>query len=133
MVLNIGSNEKKKGKSAFVETLERFGVEHRRIPPRACTWQSDVEAFHKTIEEEFYDGEDYKDFLEFKAKAYAYEFYFNFKRKNRYKGWKTPVEILEENGGNISPQVFNLRAIILNNYLDNYIKSGYHVGSSDIL
>jgi hypothetical protein len=35
------------------------------------------------IEEEFYDGEDYRDFIEFKAKTYAYELYFNFKRKNR--------------------------------------------------
>jgi hypothetical protein len=81
------------------------------------------------IEEEFYDGEDYRDFIEFKAKAYAYGLYFNFKRKNRYRGRKTPVGILEESGSNISPQVFNLRAIILNNYLTGYIKSGYHVGS----
>jgi hypothetical protein len=42
----IGSVQKKKGKSAFAKTLESFGVEHRRIPPRACTWQSDVEAPH---------------------------------------------------------------------------------------
>jgi hypothetical protein len=83
------------------------------------------------IEEEFYDGEDYKDFIEFKAKAYAYGLYFNFKRKNRYKGRKTPVEIPEESGSSISPQVINLPPIILNNYLDNYIKSSYHAGLSD--
>jgi len=53
------------------------------------------------IEEEFYDGEDYRDFIEFKAKTYAYELYFNFKRKNRWKVWKTPVEILEDSGSNI--------------------------------
>jgi hypothetical protein len=86
--------------------------------------ESDVEAFHKIIE-------DYRDIEEFKAKAYAYGLYFNFNRKNRYKGWKTPIEIVEEDGSNISPQVFNLPPIILDNYLDNYIKSGYHVGSSD--
>jgi hypothetical protein len=56
---------------------------------------------------------------------------FYFKRKNRYRGRKTPVEILEESESNISPQVFNLPPIILDNYLKGYIKSGYHVGSSD--
>jgi hypothetical protein len=61
--LFIGSVQKKKGKSAFVKTLESFEVKHVRIPPGACTWQSNIEAFHKMIEGEFYDGEDYKDFL----------------------------------------------------------------------
>jgi hypothetical protein len=44
---------------------------------------------------------------------------------------KTPVEILKESGGNISPQVFNLPPIILDNYLKGYIKTGYYVKSSD--
>ena len=48
------------------------GVKQVRIPPRACTWQSDVEASHKTIEDEFYDIEDYRGVEEFKKKAYAY-------------------------------------------------------------
>jgi hypothetical protein len=65
-----------------------------------------------------------------KAKAYAYDLYFNFKRKNRYKGRKTPTEILEESGSNVSPQVFNLPPLILDNFLDTFIKHGYHVGSS---
>lgn len=60
--------------------LEDFGVKSCRLPPRACTWQSDVEAFHKIIEDEFYDIEDYERLDDFIAKSYAY---FNFKRKNR--------------------------------------------------
>jgi hypothetical protein len=50
------------------------------------------------IEDEFYDSDDYRNFQEFRAKAYAYGLYFNFKRKNRYRRWKTPVEILKEIG-----------------------------------
>ncbi|MEA3266686.1 MAG: hypothetical protein U9P42_07060 [Candidatus Fermentibacteria bacterium] len=124
----IGSVLKKKGKSAFVKVLENNGVKHARIPPRACTWQSDVESFHKIVEDEFYDIEDYRNFQEFKAKAYAYGLYFNFKRKNRYRGRKTPIEILKETGSSISPQVFNLPPVILDNFIDDFIKGGYHVG-----
>ena len=128
----IGSVLKKKGKSAFVKVLESFKVKYARIPPRACTWQSDVEAFHKIVEDEFYDIEDYKDLAEFLAKSYAYELYFNFKRKNRYRRRKTPIEILGETGSSISPQVFNLPPIILDNFLDDFIEGVYHVGSSAI-
>ena len=106
------------------------GVKHTRIPPRACTWQSDVEASHKLIEDEFYDIEEYRDLTEFMAKAYAYELYFNFKRKNRYRGCKAPTEILEETRSKISSQVFNLPPIILDNFIDDIIEGGYHVPTS---
>jgi len=127
----IGSVFKKKGISKFVRVLEEYKVKHARIPPRAPTWQSDVEAFHKIVEDEFYDIEEYKNRDEFLAKAYAYQLYFNFKRKNRYRGNKTPVEILKETGSSISPQVFNLPPIILDNFIDDFIKGGYHVYTSD--
>jgi transposase InsO family protein len=134
----IGSVSKRKGESAFEKVLKEFKVKWSRIPPGAKTWQSDVEAFHKIIEDEFYDIEDYKGSEEFKAKAYAYALYFNFKRKNRYKGCKTPTEILEEikhNSKNIiSPQVFNFPPVILDDFfeifIDERMKGGYHVGSS---
>jgi hypothetical protein len=56
--------------------LESFSVKYAHIPPRACTWQSDMEAFHKLIEDEFYDIEDFESVEELKAKAYAYDLYF---------------------------------------------------------
>ena len=122
-----------------MKVLESFNVKYGRIPPRACTWQAleipqkagDVEVFHKIVEDELYDIEDYKDYEEFKTKAYAYGLYFNFKRKNRYRGQKTPIDILKETGSNISPYVFNLPSLILDNFIDEFIKGvAYHVGSS---
>jgi len=127
----IGNVLKKKGRSGFMRVLEEYKVKHSRIPPRACTWQSDVEAFHRLVEDELYDIEEYKNQDEFLAKAYAYQLYFDFKRKNRYKGNKTPVEILKETGSSILPQVFNLPPIILDNFIDDFIKGGYHVRTSD--
>ncbi len=69
---------KKKGQGASLQVLREWGVAHCGISPRACTWQSDVEVFHKLIEEEFYDLEDYRGGEEFLAKSYAYALYFNF-------------------------------------------------------
>jgi transposase len=132
----IGNVSKKKGVSGFVRVLQELKVEHARIPPRSPTWQSDVESFHKLVEDEFYDLEDYRNLDEFIAKAYAYELYFNFKRKNRYRGSKTPIEILKECGSSTSAQVFNLPPIILDDFIDDFIKwiniegGGHHVPTS---
>lgn len=133
----IGCVTRRRGKSLFEGVLERFGINYSRIPPGAKTWQSDVEAFHRIVEDEFYDIEDYKDMEEFKAKAYAYQLYFNFERKNRYKWRKSPIEILDESGAGdkISNGIFNLPPIILDDYADSFIESRieggvYHVPTS---
>jgi len=128
----VGHILKKHNTSGFIEVIERFGANHRRIPPRACTWQSDVEISHKLIEDEFYDLEEYKDQAEFLAKAYAYSLYFNCKRKNRWKGRKTPVEILKETKSKIHSGVLNLPPILLDNYIDEVLNYDYHVPSSVI-
>ena len=58
--------------------------------------------------------------------------YFNFKRKNRWKSRKTPVEILKETKRKIPSEVFNLPPILLDNYIDEVLNYDYHVPSSDI-
>ena len=130
-------NPLKKGKSAFQEVLEEFGVKWVRIPPSSPTWNSDVETFHGLIEDEFYAIEDYRDGGEFMGKAWAYQLWFNYKRKNRNRGRKTPLEIFEEiPHREISPEVFNLPPLIVDQLLPVWMKEresiqgGYHVGSS---
>jgi len=130
-------NPMKKGKSALQEVLESFGVKHVRIPPSSPTWNSDVETFHGLIEDEFYDIEDYRDGGEFIGKAWAYQLWFNYKRKNRWRGRRTPLEIFPEvPHGEISPGVFNLASAIVDYLLSvcmeerESIQSGCHAGSS---
>ena len=50
----IGNVRKKSGRSAFEEVLKKARIDHVRIPPRHCTWQSDVERFNGLIEVEFF-------------------------------------------------------------------------------
>ena len=97
-------------------------------------YNSDVEASHRLIEDEFYDMETYLNKLNLLCKAFTYVLYFNYKRKFRYKGMKTPVEILNEiQYYNInSNKIGNLKPVILDNYLPgSYNKGGYHVPGPD--
>jgi transposase len=73
-----------------------MGVNHIFIPPRYPNANADVEASHKLIEKEFYQLEGIRSKKELIQKAYTYQVYFNLMRKNSYKGWKTPGDILKQ-------------------------------------
>jgi hypothetical protein len=119
-----------KGPSAYQKVLARAGIRHTQIPPRHCTWQSDIERFNGLIEEEFYMSETFEDDEDFLAKAYAYELFFNYGRKNRWRDNKTPVEILREKMPQVDEQVLNLPPIRLETLLASGPSPGYHVPDS---
>lgn len=129
----IGSVRKKINRlSAFENILKQNRIEHIRIPPRCSYLQSDVETFHRIVEDEFYDIEDYVNGVDFLGKAYAYQLFFNYLRKNRYREHKAPVEILRERFPSVDEGVFNLPPIRLESLLEAWYKrekaqGGYHV------
>jgi len=128
----IGSARKKINRlSAFERVLIANRIEHTRIPPRAFWLQNDIETFHRIIEDELYEIEDYANEIEFLGKAYAYQLYFNYIRKNRYRDNKSPVEILRERFPEINEGVLNLPPIRLEILLKECYKeeaeSGYDV------
>jgi len=58
----IGSVKKNiKKRSFFEKVLGNNNIEHQRIPTRSPTFNSDIEAFHKIIEDEFYECERFDD------------------------------------------------------------------------
>jgi transposase InsO family protein len=119
-----------KGPSAYQKVLADAGIVHTRIPPRHCTWQSDIERFNGLIEEEFYMCEPFEDREDFLAKAYAYQLFFNYGRKNRWRDRKTPVELLREKMPKVDEQVLNLPPIRLETLLATGPTPGYHVPDS---
>ena len=128
----IGSVKKRINRlSAFQKVLKENSIEHGRIPPRCSYLQGDVETFHRIVEEELYEVESYKNQMEFLGKAYAYQLYFNYLRKNRYRDNKSPVEILKERFPNIDEGVLNLPPIrletLLNFCYNKQSQTGYHV------
>ncbi len=70
----VGSPNQKPSKMSAFEVMARFlGVKHVRIPPRRPTWNSEVESFHRTCEDEFYDTENFAHRAAFFDKAATYQ------------------------------------------------------------
>jgi len=120
----VGSAKAKKA-SAFTAAVRSYGVRHGRIPPRAPTFNSDVEAFHRTVQDEFYACERFSGLKDFLEKAYAYVGYYNLERRNRHRGNRAPFPIAVELDPNLPPQLFTPPPIILD-FVDPFT-GGYHV------
>lgn len=128
---NIGNVRARPGyRSAFQKVLDFYEVEHGRIPPRHCWKQGDVETFHNLIEEELFDIEGYANEAEFMGKSYAYQLYFNYVRKNRYRGNVSPLNELEKRFPETGIGILNLPPVRLETLLDQIHLGGYHVPGS---
>jgi hypothetical protein len=88
-------------------------------------------AGHRIVEDELHEIESYANGIEFLGKVYAYQLYFNYIRKNRYRDNKSPVEILRERFPHIDEGVLNLSPLRLETLLPisykKKDKGGYHV------
>jgi len=115
----IGSvNKKCPQLSPFQETLSLSGILHERIPPARSTWNSDVESFHRTVEDELYAVESLKTNSELLGRAYTYQLFYNHFRKNRWRQNLSPREVLDSiEPGRYDPGVFSLPPIILDKVL----------------
>ena len=115
----IGNSRKKStDPSDFQRVLAWSGIRHERIPPARSTWNSDVETFHRTVEDELYAVESLKSRKELLGRAYAYQLFYNHFRKNRWRQNLSPREILDTLApARYDPGVFSLPPVILDNLL----------------
>jgi transposase len=100
--------------------VRALGSQHRYIPPKAYTWQSDVETVHRLVEDEFFDRESFRDRAEFWAKATTYWHYFNLARPNRGKEWQSPHQIICRHAHHIDPAVARWQTLDLGLLLSQY-------------
>jgi transposase len=111
-------------------TVRALGSGHHYIPPKAHTWQSDVETVHRLQEDEFFDREDFATRAEFWAKVTSYWHYFNLARPNRNKEWQTPLQILRQRDPNLNVAVAAWRSldlgVLLGQYFRRYPAKGGH-------
>jgi transposase len=114
----------KKGCSEFVNLAEKEWGGHFPIPPGAKTYNSDVEAFHRRIEEEFYRIESISSYREFFGKARTYMQWFNYQRNNSYKEG-TPLKLLSESKENYPEKIFNFPPVLLDDYIN--LLPGYNL------
>jgi len=97
-----------------------FKLIHEAGSPGAKTFQSDVESFHRWVEEELYAAESFgSKKTEFLMKAAYYQAQFNCQRYNHYKRG-TPLELVRETYPELEPEALFMKPVILDNLLVQY-------------
>jgi transposase len=118
-------NKEERGLPATVRAL---GSDHRYIPPKRYTWQSDVETVHRLVEDEFFDRELFRSPAEFWAKTTTYWHYFNLARPNRGKEWQSPLQILQARAPATAGALLLWRPLNLAKRHHAYLPSPHHRG-----
>ena len=90
----IGCFRDDRTRDGFESIVEGFGCCHKRIPPRAWSYNSDVETVHSTIEQEFYDLENFESIRDFHQRVASYQAWYNIVRENSNKYFKSPWQII---------------------------------------
>lgn len=93
------------------------------IPPASPTFNSDVETFHRLVEDEFYAIEPVSSLDCLLRKMYTFLIDFNYIRKNSYKDNKTPFELASDDKVDFSKQFFNLPPVLLEDHYHLYRKA----------
>jgi transposase len=117
----IGCFRLDKTRDGFGATVEGFKAVHKRIPPRAWSYNSDVETVHSTIESEFYDLEYFESIKDFHRRIASYQAWYNLIRENSNKDYKSPLQITRELGPNIDLTVAKLPPLMLDWLGPDYI------------
>jgi len=73
----IGCFRPDRTRDGFERIVEGFGAKHKRIPVRAWSYNSDVETVHRTIEDEFYDIENFESIKDFHQRVASYQANYN--------------------------------------------------------
>ena len=102
----------------LTHTIEQlFGAQHRFIPPGCSNANADVETVHSTIEPEFYDIETFADRADFLQKATTYQLWYNVARKNRSRGWQSPLDLLQKKASHLGLNILLLHPVLLDSLL----------------
>ena len=120
--------QENKEERGLPSTVRALGSDHRYIPPKRYTWQSDVETVHRLIEDEFFDRETFNGPADFWAKVTAYWHYFNLVRPNRGKEWKSPLQILQQRAPALAGALLHWQPLNLSKCHHLYLPSPIHRG-----
>jgi transposase len=117
----IGCFRQDRTRDGFEKTVEGFGSRHKRIPVRAWSYNSDVETVHRTIEDEFYDLENFEGIKDFHQRVASCQAYYNLVRANMNKDFKSPWQIIKKIRPKMSLELVRLPPLMLDWLGPDYI------------
>jgi len=118
--------------AGFPSLIRRLGSEHHFIPPKAYTWQSDVETVHRLVEDEFFDRETFASRTQFWAKLNTYWLYFNLARPNSGKEFQTPLDIIRAKAPAVNPAIAIWLPLDLGRLHAHYERPSFYQGGDDL-
>ena len=116
----------------YPSRIRALGSDHHFIPPKAYTWQSDVETVHRLIEDEFFDLESYRSRAQFWKKLTTYWLYFNLARPNTGKELQTPLQIIRQAAPELPPQIAAWLPLDLGRLHATYERPSKYQGGDDL-
>jgi len=117
----VGCFRQDRTRDGFEKTVSSFGAYHKRIPPRAWSYNSDVETVHRTIEDEFFDLESFRNIRDFQRRVSTYQAWYNCLRPNMNKDNLSPRQIIQNLRPDLKPSLFTLPAIMLDSLAPDYL------------
>jgi transposase len=113
----------------FTRAIESFGAKHRAVPgcPNA---QAEAESLHSRIEPEFFDIQDFAGPIDFWHKIATWQNWYNLRRKNSSRGWRSPAENLRELQPERDLAIFLLPPVHVDTLLQP--QGGYHVPAQPV-
>lgn len=109
-------------------TVRALGSDHRYIPPKRYTWQSDVETVHRLVEDECFDRESFTSPADFWRKLTTCWRYFNLVRPNRGKEGQSPLQILNAHAPALAGALLNWIPLNLSQRHHLYLPPPHHRG-----
>ncbi len=117
----IGCFRQNRTRDGFENVVAGFDAAHKRIPVRAWSYNSDVETVHSTIENEFYDIENFESVKDFHQRVASFLAAYNLVRPNSNKDDKTPLQIITAADDRIDSAVARLPPLMLDWLGPDYI------------
>jgi transposase len=109
----IGCFRQDRTRDGFEAVVEGFGSRHKRIPVRAWSYNSDVETVHRTIEDEFYDLENFESIKDFHQRVASFQAWYNLVRENSNKDDKSPWQIIRQDDRKMTIELVRLPPLML--------------------
>ena len=117
----IGCYRDDRTRDGIEKVAAGFGAVHKRIPIRAWSYNSDVETVHATIENEFFDLENFGNIKDFHSRVASYQAWYNTVRVNSHKDFKSPRQIIENLRPKTPEELVRLPPIMLDWLGPDYI------------
>ena len=117
----IGCFRQDRTRDGFEKVVEGFGSRHKRIPVRAWSYNSDVETVHSTIEDEFYDIENFEGIKDFHQRVASYQAWYNLVRENMNKDYMSPWQIIKKVKPKMDLELVRLPPVMLDWLGPDYI------------